>query len=104
MKDDHHNYIHNFCNCEKKKSVGFAIAKGAFITAMIILPLILHSAVHIYDFHIFITSQECELYVPQLNSLSAMKSNNETKLIRRNITMGKKTSRIKCVTQRDNIR
>ena len=30
--------------------------KVAYITAMIILHLILHSAVHIYDFHIFITS------------------------------------------------
>ena len=66
MKDDHRNYIHNFCNCEKKKSVGFAIAKGAYITAMIILHLILHSAVDIYDFHIFITSEEYELYVPQI--------------------------------------
>ena len=34
----------------------FATAKVAYITAMIILHLILHSAVHIYDFHIFITS------------------------------------------------
>ena len=31
-------------------------AKVAYITAMIILCLILHSAVHIYDFHIFKTS------------------------------------------------
>lgn len=66
MKDDHRNYIHNFCNCEKKKSVGFAIAKVSYITAMIILYLILHSAVNMHDFHIFITSQECELYVPQI--------------------------------------
>ena len=34
----------------------FATAKVAYITAMIILHLILHSAVHIYDFHIFIIS------------------------------------------------
>ena len=34
----------------------FATAKVAYITAMIILHLILHSTVHIYDFHIFITS------------------------------------------------
>ena len=37
----------------------FAVAKRkqlAYITAMIILHLILHSAVHIYDFHIFKTS------------------------------------------------
>ena len=34
----------------------FATAKVAYITAMIILHLILHSAVHIYDFHIFKTS------------------------------------------------
>ena len=31
-------------------------AKVAYITAMIILHLIIHSAVHIYDFHILITS------------------------------------------------
>ena len=34
----------------------FAAAKVAYITAMIILHLILHSAVYIYDFYIFITS------------------------------------------------
>ena len=34
----------------------FATAKVAYITAMIILHLILHSAVQIYDFHIFKTS------------------------------------------------
>ena len=33
----------------------FATAKVVYITAMIILHLILHSAVHIYDFHIFKT-------------------------------------------------
>ena len=32
----------------------FATAKVTYITTMIILNLILHSAVHIYDFHIFI--------------------------------------------------
>ena len=34
----------------------FAAAKVAYITAMIILHLILHSSVYIYDFYIFITS------------------------------------------------
>ena len=34
----------------------FATAKVAFITARIILHFLIHSAVHIYDFHIFITS------------------------------------------------
>ena len=33
----------------------FTTAKVAYITAMITLHLILHSAVHIYDFHIFST-------------------------------------------------
>ena len=33
----------------------FATAKVAYITARIILQIILHSALHIYDFHIFIT-------------------------------------------------
>ena len=49
MKDDNRSYIRNFST--------FA-AKVAYITEMIILHLILHSAVHIYDFHtcIFITS------------------------------------------------
>ena len=36
----------------------FATAKVAYITAMIILHLILPSAVYIYDFHIFITSSK----------------------------------------------
>ena len=34
----------------------FATAKVVYITARIIPHLILHSAVHIHDFHIFITS------------------------------------------------
>ena len=34
----------------------FATAKVAYITAIIVLRIILHSAVHIYDFHKFITS------------------------------------------------
>ena len=37
-------------------SLFFATAKVACITAMIFLHIILHSAVHIYDFHIVITS------------------------------------------------
>ena len=40
----------------------FATAKVAYITAMIILHLILHSAVHIYDFHIFIISSSSSFY------------------------------------------
>ena len=36
----------------------FATAKVAYITAMIVLHLILPSAVYIYDFHIFITSSK----------------------------------------------
>ena len=38
-----------------KKGILFATEKVAYITAMTILHLILHSTVHIYDFHIFIT-------------------------------------------------
>ena len=34
----------------------FATAKVAYVTAVIILHLILHFAVHIYDVHIFMTS------------------------------------------------
>ena len=36
----------------------FATAKVAYITAMIFIDIILHSAVHIYVFHIFITSSK----------------------------------------------
>ena len=59
MKDDHRSYMLNLCSCENDAFFSgflFATAKVAYITAMIILHLILHSAVHIYDFHIFITS------------------------------------------------
>ena len=80
MNDNHRSYIHNFYNWNKKAwkkfRLGIAEVKGsnpvpawfffvsrnfcscekkAYITAMIILHLILHSAVHIYDFHIFKT-------------------------------------------------
>ena len=34
----------------------FAASEVAYITAMIFIDIILHSAVHMYDFHIFITS------------------------------------------------
>ena len=40
----------------------FAAAKVAYITAMIILYLIRRSAVHIYDFHIFIISSSFHHY------------------------------------------
>ena len=40
----------------KRKPEKIQACKVAYITAMIILHLILHSAVHIYDFHIFKTS------------------------------------------------
>ena len=50
MKEDDRSYIHNFCSCEKNTT-----AKVASITAMIFLYIVLHSAVHMYDFHIFIT-------------------------------------------------
>ena len=36
--------------------LSFRNAKVAYITARIILHFIIHRAVHIYDFHIFITS------------------------------------------------
>ena len=44
--------------CKPEFSSGFLFTTGkvAYITAMIILHLILHCAVHIYDFHIFKTS------------------------------------------------
>ena len=43
----------------------FVTAKVASITAMIYLHVILHPAVHIYDFHIFITSSVATLlYTP----------------------------------------
>ena len=40
----------------KRKPEKIQACKLAYITAMIILHLILHSAVHRYDFHIFKTS------------------------------------------------
>ena len=48
-----------------------ATAKVAYITAMIILCLILHSAVHIYDFHIFKTSSSSfhRFITNQINNL-----------------------------------
>ena len=49
MKDDHHSFA----------------AKVPYKTAMIILHLILHSTVHLYDFHIFVTSM---LNTSMLNS------------------------------------
>ena len=65
MKEDHRSYIRNF-SLAKREGAGrtsliffssslFATAKIAYITAMIFLHIILHSAVHIYDFHIFMT-------------------------------------------------
>ena len=56
LKEDHRSYIRNFCSCKKKAFFLFATAKVAYITAMIFLQIILYSAVHIYDFHIFIIS------------------------------------------------
>ena len=83
MKDDHRSYIHNFYSWEKKAWKKFRLVrdsnpwplryrcsalpiKVASITAMTILHLIRHSAVHIYDFHIFKTSlkkHSCTLLV-----------------------------------------
>ena len=63
MKDDRRSFIRNFCSCKKKarktsdaffflfSGFLFGTAKVAYIK-MIILHLILHSAIHIYDFHI----------------------------------------------------
>ena len=71
MKVGHRSYRRNFfCSCEKKMVNGwnpvqtgfffsgflFATAKVASKTAMIYFHTILHPAVHINDFHIFITS------------------------------------------------
>ena len=82
MKEDHHSYRRNFGSCELKKIQActrfepltfaipvqlripykpeffsgflFATAKFASITVMIFFHLILHPAVLIYFFHIFI--------------------------------------------------
>ena len=56
MKNDHRSYIRTFCYCKTNTFLLFTIAKVVYIVAMIILHLILHSPVHMYDFHIFITS------------------------------------------------
>ena len=72
-EDDHRSYKYNFYSWEKKAWKKFRLVrdsnpwplryrcsalpiKVASITAMTILHLIRHSAVHIYDFHIFKTS------------------------------------------------
>ena len=49
----------------------FATAKVTYITTMTFLHIILHSAVHIYDFHIFITSSSSfhEFITNQFNDL-----------------------------------
>ena len=60
MKVDHCSYRRNFCSCEKKawkkKFFLFATSKVVSLTAMIYFHIILHPTVHIYDFHIFITT------------------------------------------------
>ena len=63
MKVDHHSYRCNFCSCEKKAWKNFRLVRDskvgsitAMITSIIYFHIILHPAVHIYGFHIFITS------------------------------------------------
>ena len=68
MRDDHRIIYSTFAVAKRKaeKKIPykpeffsgflFATAKVEYITAMIIPHLILHSTVHIYDFHIFNTS------------------------------------------------
>ena len=58
MKEDHRSYRRNSFAVAKKKPEKFlfATAKIAPITAIIFFHIILHPAVLIYDFHIFITS------------------------------------------------
>ena len=72
MKDDHRQLVpswlvsligravHRYCRgqgFESRTSLNFSsgFLFATYITAMIIVHLILHSAVHIYDFHIFKT-------------------------------------------------
>ena len=56
MKVDHHSYRRNFCSYEKKAWKISSCEKVASITAMISaiinFHIILHAAVHMYDFHI----------------------------------------------------
>ena len=66
MKEDHRRALHRYRGgqrFESRTSLNFffsgflfATAKVAYITAVIFLHIILHSAVRIYDFHLFITS------------------------------------------------
>ena len=63
MKVDQYSYRLNFCSWKKKAWKKFRLVWGskvtaitAMITAIIYFRIILHHAVHIYDFHIFITS------------------------------------------------
>ena len=52
MKEDHRSTViyATFAVAQRKP------VRGAYITAMILLHIIIHSAVHIYHFHIFTTS------------------------------------------------
>ena len=61
MKVDHHSYRRNVCSYEKKAWKKFRLVWvskvapiTAMITAIIFCHIILHPAVHIYNFHIFI--------------------------------------------------
>ena len=56
----------------------FASAKVAYITAMIIVHLILHSAVHIYDFHIFKTLKTYFLSIVVKKSFFLLKIREST--------------------------
>ena len=75
MKVDHHSYIRNFCSYEKKALKISSCEKVASITAMISAiinsHIILHAAVHIYDFHpYFYISLWLKVYVISLNLIA----------------------------------
>ena len=63
MKVDHHSYRLNFCSCKKRAKKKLKACMG-FESCVYncddncdnLLPYILHPAVRIYDFNIFITS------------------------------------------------
>ena len=63
MKEDHRRALHRYRGgqrFESRTSLNFFFSgflfTTAYITAVIFLHIILHSAVRIYDFHLFITS------------------------------------------------
>ena len=97
MKDDHRQLVPSWLvsligravnryrrgqGFESRTSLTFFQAKVAYRTVMIIIHLILHSAVHIYGFHIFKTLNTCFLSIVVKKSFFLLKIRVRTPLAR----------------------